>query len=435
MRAIVLATLPLLLTVGVAAADTIRVPEDVSSVLAAVDLAMPGDSVLIGPGTWSDRATRVIVAENGPFQYTACAYARGGVVIRGAGIGVTILDVGTSPGTFVSDIVFVQRPGEGVLRVEGMTLTGATGVGGGYAISGLYSDGLEVRACRLEGNRTATGVGNCPLTMTDCEIVGNTWAGAGAIVLASLTPIHLTRCRFEGNTGICVQTNYDSGPVVPAIFQDCEFLRNRSPGYGTALNLQNVTGFLVERCLFERNVAEVDQTGAAVRVSASRGEIRHSVFAFDSVYAVNSVGAGIVLEGGHTSVWGNTFVGCHATLNGSAFAAIGGASGSFTNNVVAHSTGGPAVRFAGSTSMTGGCNLFWQNVLGDFGGGGAPTPTDFIADPLFCDLPALDFTVRDDSPCLFPPTPSCAPIGALGAGCGGVSIEPTSFGRIKSMFR
>lgn len=434
MRAMgVAATLPLLLTAGVSKAGTIRVPEDVPTVLAAVDLAMPGDSVLIGPGTWTDRATRVIVADNGPFQFTACAYARGGVLIRGAGIGATVLDVGTSTGTFVSDIVFVQRPGEGPLRVEQMTLTGASGIGGGYAITGGYADGLEMRSCRLEANRTAVGVLECSLTMEDCELVGN--SSPIGVVRVDLTPVRMTRCRFEGNTGTCVTTIYDPGPVVPAVFQDCEFVRNRGPGYGTALNLQNVTGFLVERCLFEGNVAEVDQAGAAVRVSASRGEIRHSVFAFDSVYAVNSVGAGIWLEGGHTSVWGNTFVGCHATLNGTAFAAGFGASGSFTNNVVAHNTGGPAVRFAAGTSMAGGCNLFWQNVLGDFGGGGAPAPTDFVADPLFCDLQTLDLTVRDDSPCLFPPTPSCAPIGALGAGCGGVSIEPTSFGRIKSMFR
>jgi hypothetical protein len=72
-----------LLAGEVSSAATIRVPEDSPTVLAAVDLAVPGDSVLVGPGTWSAKATRVIVAQNGPFQYTACAYPRGGVVIRG----------------------------------------------------------------------------------------------------------------------------------------------------------------------------------------------------------------------------------------------------------------------------------------------------------------------------------------------------------------
>jgi hypothetical protein len=416
---------------GAAVAGTIRVPEDIPTVLAAVDLAMPGDSVVIGPGTWTDRATRVIVAENGPHQFTACAFARGEVVIRGAGAGVTTLDVGGYAGTFVADVVFVQRPGEGPLLVEGMTLTGATGVGD--AVVGLYSDGLEIRSCRLEGNRLAVEVGDCPLTMTDCEVIGNHWSGSGAIVLASLTPIHLTRCRFEGNTGICVQTNYDPGGG-PAIFEDCQFIRNRGPGFGTALNLQYASGYMIERCLFLENVAEVDQEGGAVRVAAGYGEIRNSVFAYDSVYAPSSVGGGVVITGGTATVRNNTFVGCYATGNGVAFAAWLGATGTFDRNVVAHSAGGSAVRFVAGTAITAGCNLFWENPLGHYTSG-FPFPTDVVSDPLFCDLPGRDFTVRDDSPCLAPPTPSCAPIGALGVGCGGVSLEPTSFGRIKSVFR
>jgi hypothetical protein len=415
---------------GAAVAGTIRVPEDIPTVLAAVDLAMPGDSVVIGPGTWTDRATRVIVAENGPHQFTACAFARGGVVIRGAGAGVTTLDVGGYAGTFVADVVFVQRPGEGPLLVEGMTLTGATGVGD--AVVGLYSDGLEIRSCRLEGNRLAVEVGDCPLTMTDCEVIGNHWSGSGAIVLASLTPIHLTRCRFEGNTGRCVQTNYDPGDG-PAIFQDCQFIRNRGPGSGTALNLQYASGYVIERCLFLENVAEVHQEGGAVRVAAGYGEIRNSVFAYDSCYALSSVGAGIRWTHTYGSVLNNTFVGCHSTANGAAFSS-NLSSVTFRGNVVAHSTGGAGVNASNIGTLQSGCNLFWANTSGNWGNW-VPNATDFIADPLFCNLPALDFTVRDDSPCLAPPTPSCAPIGALGVGCGGVSLAPTSFGRMKSMFR
>jgi hypothetical protein len=352
-------------------------------------------------------------------------------VIRGAGPGVTVLDVQGDAETLAADIVFVQRRGEGPLQVEGLTLRGATGVVGGWAITGLYSDGLDIRFCRFEGNRKAASAGDCPLTMTDCEVVGNT--SVGGVVLASRTPIHLSRCRFEGNTGRCVQTNYDPGDG-PAIFEDCQFIRNRGPGFGTALNLQYASGYMIERCLFLENVAEVDQEGGAVRVAAGYGEIRNSVFAYDSVYAPSSVGGGVVITGGTATVRNNTFVGCYATGNGVAFAAWLGATGTFDRNVVAHSAGGSAVRFVAGTAITAGCNLFWENPLGHYTSG-FPFPTDVVSDPLFCDLPGRDFTVRDDSPCLAPPTPSCAPIGALGVGCGGVSLEPTSFGRIKSVFR
>lgn len=407
-------------------AATIRVPEDMPSVLAAVDVAVPGDSVLVGPGTWTEADTRTVVAPNGTFVITACAFPKGGVVIRGEGPEATVLD--GSVGSTNQVVFLAARSGEGVLRVESLTLTG-----GGRALTGLYSDGVEARYCLFEGNvnpgGAILGVLECPLTLRDSEFRGN--ASSYTVRLFD-APLEVARCRFEQNTGRCVQTDteFRSDPIA---IRDSEFVGNRYTGSGVGLNLQNNTNFIVERCLFLGNVTE-NGLGAGIRSSGSSGVIRHCVFAYDSTLAVSGVAGGVVIEGGTVQVGHNTFVGCYAGLNGAAFVAAFGASGAFHNNVVAYSPR-PAVRFVSGTSFTSGCNLFWGNTAGDFGGGGAPAPTDFIADPLFCDLPGLDFTVRDDSPCLSPPTPSCAPIGALGAGCGGVAIEATSFGRIKSLFR
>jgi len=247
-------------------------------------------------------------------------------------------------------------------------------------------------------------------------------------------PLHVSGSRFERNAGRCIQTDHYPPPY-PVTIENCQFIRNRGSGFGVAMNLQYAANYVVEGCLFLENVAEVHPWGGSVRVAAGSGEIRHNVFAYDSCYAASSLGAGVVLEGGSTVVRNNTFVGCHATLNGVAFLAASGAVGTFTGNVVAYSTGGPAVRFVTGTSIVGGCNLLWANALGDFAGGVGRDPTDVTADPLFCDLENLDFTVRDDSPCVIPPTPSCAPIGALGVGCGIVGLEPSSFGRIKALFR
>ncbi len=418
------------------AAATIRVPEDSPNVLAAVDLAVPGDTVLVGPGVWTDAATRTVVAPNGTFQVKSCAFPRGGVVIRGQGAGGTTLDVEGSEGPLACAVTFFARAGQGPLRVESMTLTGARGPQGGQAAVGTYSDGLVIRGCRFEGNDqrfggAAVGVLYCPLTMEDCDVAANT--SEVGVVRVDLTPVRMTRCRFEGNTGHCVTTIYDPGDG-PAIFQDCQFVRNRGPGLGTALNLQNAGEYLVERCLFQENVAEAS-SGAAVRASGSTGTIRFSVFAYDSVYPGSSSGGGVLVQAGSHDVHSNTFVGCHGGVNGgAAFTASFSAVGTFHNNVVTHSTT-PAVRYVTGTTIAGSCNLFWENLAGNFGSGGAPSPTDFVADPLFCDFAARDFTVRNDSPCLFPPTPSCAPIGALGVGCGGVAIESASWGRLKAAYR
>ena len=419
-----------LTAVAVASGSTIRVPEDSPTVLAAVDLAIPGDSVLVGRGTWTDRDTRTVSTENGSFLVTACAFPHGGVVIRGAGVDATTLDVqGPGGGTYLGVIWLAQRRGEGVLRIESMTVTGVHGAISNTALAGAFSDGLEIRHCRIEGNigshGTAVDVGGCPLQMSDCEILNN--IGAPAAVSVWDTQAEITRCRFENNWGSCVETL--CGDLCPITVRDCQFIRNRGPRY-VGMNLQHARP-IVEGCLFLENVAETG-VGAGIRTSASTGTIQFNVFAYDSCIAPVMVGGGIEVEGGNIATRNNTFVGCFATYYGAAYNAAYGAAGTFTNNVVANHSRPAVVLYAGTT-ITNGCNLFWMNVA-DYGAG-TPAATDFIADPLFCDLENLDFTVQADSPCLFPPTPSCGPVGGLGVGCGSVAVEPLSFGRVKAMYR
>jgi hypothetical protein len=54
---------------------------------------------------------------------------------------------------------------------------------------------------------------------------------------------------------------------------------------------------------------------------------------------------------------------------------------------------------------------------------------------LYCDPEILDLTVHEGSPCIEGNTPGCGQIGAWGEGCGGVSVEATSWGMIKSLYR
>jgi hypothetical protein len=66
---------------------------------------------------------------------------------------------------------------------------------------------------------------------------------------------------------------------------------------------------------------------------------------------------------------------------------------------------------------------------------------NWFTDPLFCDPvscltgpPTIlgDYRVDASSPALLAP---CGPIGAFGEGCGSTSLEPTSWGRIKGIYR
>lgn len=424
-----------IMTASAAPAATIRVPEDSPTVPAAVDLAMPGDSVLVGPGTWTDRETRDVPTENGVYPVTACAFPRGGVVIRGAGAGTTILDVqGPGDGIYLSAVFLAQRRGEGALRVEALTVTGVYDDSVNSGVVGLYSDGLEIRDCTFMGNAglggSAVSAGECPLSMSGCVIRDN--VGVYAIVVVDDTSTEIVACRFEDNVGRCIGTDCFISSC-PTTIRDCQFIRNRgAAGDGVGMNLQSTGPVLVEGCLFLENVAET-HGGAGIRTSGSYGEIRFNTFAYDSCLSPAVSGAGLRVESGSIACLNNTFVGCYSGLSGAAFGAAFGATGVFSNNVVANSPR-PAVRFASGTSYTNSCNLLWMNVS-DYDGVAVPAPTDFHADPLFCDLENLDFTVQADSPCLFPPTASCAPVGALGIGCGVISVEPLSFGRIKAMYR
>jgi hypothetical protein len=80
------------------------------------------------------------------------------------------------------------------------------------------------------------------------------------------------------------------------------------------------------------------------------------------------------------------------------------------------------------------CNVFWDNPGGEVSGFSL-SPTDRVIDPVFCDPENGDVTLSPLSPCLPPNSLGCGLIGALGEGCGVVSIRPESWSVIKSRYR
>jgi hypothetical protein len=136
-------------------------------------------------------------------------------------------------------------------------------------------------------------------------------------------------------------------------------------------------------------------------------------------------------------VEGNTVVGSYqeGSGGGSALFILGAGMGSFVrNNVFAASLGSEAIRLD-SGQLSTSCNVFWNNELGE-AVGFSLDPTDLIADPLFCDPASGVYTVSSASLCLPENNPNCVDlIGAYGPGCGFVSIEPMSWGRLKGIYR
>ncbi len=424
----------------VAPGATIQVPADYSTVLAAVDAAGPGDSVLVAPGIWSEKEERVIYVQGIPVLVTACAFPRHGMTIVGTGgLEQTVLD-GSGGGTTSSRVeqVAFYTPGPGVLEVVGFTFRDATASVGGAGITSSLSDGVNVRECRFVNNiaepssshGAAVDMRFCDLEMSDCVV--DSCESTGGIVRVMWGGLRMTGCEFTANAGKCVQVDNDG--IIPfhvVVVEDSRFLRNRGSGLGVALDLVAIQQFEVTGSTFIQNVA-TSLGGAGVRAAVSTGSVSGNVFAFDSTLAGGTSGGGIRWEGSSGTVEANTFVGCHGVLDGSAMLVfVSSSSLRFTRNVVTYSTGGAAVRNLGPPLVENECNLYWSNSGGDFGEW-VPSPTDLFVDPQFCGLASRDFTVTEDSPCLYS---ACGPIGALGVGCTKVSLESASWGRIKSLYR
>ncbi|MEZ5066636.1 MAG: right-handed parallel beta-helix repeat-containing protein [bacterium] len=96
-----------------------------------------------------------------------------------------------------------------------------------------------------------------------------------------------------------------------------------------------------------------------------------------------------------------------------------------------------AVNCTSNGSVSFSCSDVFGNGLGDWVGciSGQDTISNNLAeDPLFCNLTTLDFHLSAQSPCA-PAQSVCGLVGALGVGCGPVSVDAASWGRVKQMYR
>jgi hypothetical protein len=415
-----------------AEATTIRVPEDYASVLAAVDAAVSGDSVLVGPGTWTDKDTRTVTG----ITVTACAFPKGGVTILGtSGADATVIDAQeVGPGA-VDGISYSGYPGS-QLTLEGLTITG-----GGKGGAGIYAESsglLVVRSCKVSGmGNLGNGhailifsyTSNQDLLMEDSEVSFN--AGSTTTGIQSQSgSLEIYRSRFEGNAGIAVFLTGTTNQQDVTI-QDCEFLDNRS-GHPTVLILDPFT-VLIERNAFIRNT-NTSGGGAALNVGDCFGPIRHNIFAFDSTLGGSGTAIYTGQYGGAISE--NTFVGCHVEPPyGASVARLGSGTSNvdFRNNIITNCTGGSIATVQPGETPRMYCNGIWENEGGL--GGYVVDPSDRFLDPLFCDPQLLDFTLSESSPYAPANSPNCGQVGAFGPACGTIGIVQTSWGKIKSLYR
>ncbi len=211
-------------------------------------------------------------------------------------------------------------------------------------------------------------------------------------------------CEGTSASAILAFTRLGGRTIRRSVFRD-----NGTTGSGGTVNFRGAGPVLVEECLFENNELAGNGLGGGVKLFGS--------------------GFQVVRE---CTFYGNSQV---AIDGGSAIAVLSGTA-RLENNVFAANLGAPPVDVSSSASLgESTCNVFWNNEAGNEGLGYVPGPTDREVDPQFCDSDQDDFRVRPSSPCVEPGALGCGQIGAYGVGCGTVSVETMSWGRLKGSFR
>ena len=292
-----------------------------------------------------------------------------------AGAAATIID-GQSVGAVV------RCHGAAQFVIDGFTLRNGDHEGGG---------GVDVR----NGNGT---IRNCMITANVSSLDG------GGISIAA-SSLEIDDCTITANQSN-VAANLDGGGVY--CWQSTMILQGS---------------------LIADNVAQ--EGGGVAVVGNSLATIRWCTFAHNTTTSPGHSGGAMSVDTSFATVEDNTFV---ATVTPSTGATMifDTIDSTFMWNIVAHSSG---VGLWCTSSIPTGCNDVWASQNVDYQGC-SPAPTDFSADPEFCDLAQLDLTLHQASPCAPGHSPAgCGLIGAFNVGCGPVAVEPASWGAVKATFR
>ncbi|MGQ0722327.1 MAG: right-handed parallel beta-helix repeat-containing protein [Candidatus Eiseniibacteriota bacterium] len=237
---------------GATPAATFRFPDDAATIQAAIDLAQPGDTVVVACGTWNER--NIVLASG--VRLLGDAGGPDCVAIDGRGLGRILVVNGTDASTEVRGITFRN----------GFTTSHGAGIYGSNAH-------LTVADCRFEANVSGNWGGGIALQGTSspvidrCVFAGNAALYGGGIYCELGSP-RVSRCRFEANTathgGGGMQAWYPaSAPTV----EGCVFAGNRAiqfTGGGFAVQYGDAS---LAGCTFWDNDAQLG--GTAMHAGAS----------------------------------------------------------------------------------------------------------------------------------------------------------------------
>jgi predicted outer membrane repeat protein len=435
---------------------------DAPTIAAALVIALPGDDISLGPGTFYEND---LVWKNGV-----------ALISQTGDPATTFIDAQQLGRCIDLTNVTGQRTIRGITFMNGTT----TGVGGlvkGDNCRYLFQACVFRNGSANQGGAVGTTLGSYLFyapSAINCLFEDNTATSGGAICWNGFAGVG--DCTFRGNSATNGGAAYVQKPPYSEGqgFGGCVFSDNQATEDGGAIFTTGNQGeggayipygVWIQNCDFRNNQA---QNGGAVRLSqydmatgsiyieniatnaggaiyaadfsvtpgeVEAGEISYSTIARNTA----AYGGGITFSGGGPFYFQRNTIVANEAPSGSNIGLQGSVATPYnwiSNTILAFGVGGAAV--AGTGVFEVGCFDVYGNEGGDWVGplaGQLGTNNNISADPLFCDAASDNYYLTVGSPCI---APQCyeqgSVIGVYGTGCQPPnSVEALSWGRIKGL--
>ena len=313
-------------------AETLNVPQDYPSIQAAIDVASPGDVVLVSPGNYLE----------------AIDFLGKNITVESVG---GPIDTGIKPpiGTDSPTVTFASKESPTAV-LSGFSIGGGFGgphndpiFGACFAGGGIYCVDSSPRIvnCRIVSNNGSPssdvighGGGMLVLrgnpTLIGCEFRQNTSTGhGGAVYILDNSQPTFDACLFQDNEaawGGAITCTVSSSPT----FTACQFIGNQAYNVGGGLYIRSSSSPTVDRCEFSENIqaGNPNAGGAGVTIygSGNGGGPCNPIFTSCDFFNNTADGYGGAMHAaysGNATIVDCQFLGNTAIAGGGAIAAVG----------------------------------------------------------------------------------------------------------------
>ncbi|MBN1764872.1 MAG: S8 family serine peptidase [Sedimentisphaerales bacterium] len=322
----------------------LHVPGQYATIQAAVDAALPGETVWVADGIYT-----------GPGNYDIDFLGKAITVRSENGADNCIVDAQNMGRVFL-----FQNSETSDTVLDGFTITG--GWSGSYSYGGAIFCKLAgpiIRNCIVTGNEAdngggGIGVSNTPTTIIeDCIIKNNKARNAGGVWGGSP---EIKRCIISGNIA-----SYD---------------------YGGGICLWQDSNAHIEDCVFKNNCCRINNRGGAIGSQTACFLIRNCLFVDNFAMGDYMGGGGIYVNHTNANIENCTFYGNTTTQQGGAMHFRGNRDVYVKNCIVFNNY--PQQIYRAMT--TGTVTVIFSDVQGGYAGNGNISSEPYFADPAHDDF-------------------------------------------------